>query len=60
MSPPQDGPAGGEDVEAQGGSEARGLRNTGQCFRICLINFHSLCLSSTWKVLEPCVLRGLF
>ena len=25
----------------------------------CLINCHSLSLSSTWKVMEPCVLRGL-
>ena len=28
------------------------------CF--CLINYHSLSLSSTWKVMEPCVPRGLF
>ena len=29
--PPLDGPTGGEDAEAQGGTEARGVRNAGQC-----------------------------
>ena len=28
-------------------------------FFVCLINCHSLSISSTWKVMEPCVLRGL-